>query len=377
MASGVSVPSRSEDRPHTKSVAKPRSSRAGVSSVACRAGPPMFNRVMIRTMRTSVVIEPRLPVMASPTSEHDAPVPWPGWFDDLLRCPRCSASVAGVGDDVVCENGHSFPIVAEIPRFTSPSSYADSFGFEWTMFDKLQLDDGERHESEDALVAKTGLTPEDVRNALVLDAGCGMGRFSDVLARWGAKVVGVDLSRAVESAARNVPDRERAVFVQADLRTLPFRREAFDIVVSLGVLHHTPNTYSAFHSLVPMVKPDGTMCVWVYSRRLHLLLGSQVLRSVTKRLPRDVLLQVVRKATPRVYDIKRRIPSIARGLDVLIPISNHPDPAWRILDTFDWYSPRYQHKHSFEEVERWFDKQGFVDIRRLAAPVAVRGRRTG
>jgi hypothetical protein len=46
-----------------------------------------------------------------------------------------------------------------------------------------------------------------------------------------------------------------------------------------------------------------------------------------------------------------------------------------VLDTFDWYSPRYQWKHSYREVEQWFRDLGYEDVRRHDFPVAVSARR--
>jgi hypothetical protein len=46
-----------------------------------------------------------------------------------------------------------------------------------------------------------------------------------------------------------------------------------------------------------------------------------------------------------------------------------------VLDTFDWLSPKYLHRHTYNEVEEWFWEAGLVDIKRLPFPVAVRGRR--
>src|SRR5947199_61256 len=69
---------------------------------------------------------------------------------------------------------------------------------------------------------------------LVLDVGCGMGRFADVATRWGAHVVCVDLSLAAEVAARNLADRS-ATFFQADVFNLPFASESFDYIYSIGV----------------------------------------------------------------------------------------------------------------------------------------------
>ena len=53
----------------------------------------------------------------------------------------------------------------------------------------------------------------------------------------------------------------------------------------------------------------------------------------------------------------------------------HPDRRWRILDTFDWYSPWYQSKHTYEEVFRWFESCGLQDLRVIEQPIAVQGRR--
>jgi hypothetical protein len=60
---------------------------------------------------------------------------------------------------------------------------------------------------------------------------------------------------------------------------------------------------------------------------------------------------------------------------MILPTSMDPDPKWRWLDTFDWYSPRYQWKHTDAEVEGWFKEVGLIDIKRGHIPVSVRGRR--
>src|SRR5581483_321945 len=58
-----------------------------------------------------------------------------------------------------------------------------------------------------------------------------------------------------------------------------------------------------------------------------------------------------------------------------LPTRRHADPLWRVLDTFDWFSPHYQWKHDADEVKRWFVELGFEDVRRLPEDtmVSVRG----
>jgi SAM-dependent methyltransferase len=296
---------------------------------------------------------------------------------ELLVCPGCGGTLEAASDALGCPSGHAFPIVDGIPRFTPPSSYADSFGFEWTSFPRLQLDSDRDQESASTFRDKTGLGPDDVAGKTVLDAGCGMGRFTHVVARWGAdRAVGVDISRAVEAAGGNLEAFPSVALTHADLTALPFPPESFDIVFSIGVLHHTPNTFQSLAQIAKLVKPGGMLAVWVYSKRLRwTLLGSEVLRPLTSRMPPSRLLRLVEWVTPRTRAIKRKLPATTVPLDILLPTSNHPDPEWQVLDTFDWYSPRFQWKHTYEEVEGWFRRLGFESVERLRVPVAVRGRR--
>ena len=65
---------------------------------------------------------------------------------------------------------------------------------------------------------------------VVLDLACGPGRHAAAIARGGARVVGLDLSRALLFAARR---RKPGPLVRGDMRRLPFRTAAFDVVVNL------------------------------------------------------------------------------------------------------------------------------------------------
>ena len=149
-------------------------------------------------------------------------------LQQLLACPRCKGDLAlradeATGDDVVtgvleCRPCRiDYPIRAGIPRFVGGGAYAESFGDEWHRFRTVQLDSANRsRESEDGFKLKTGLGADDVRGRVVLDAGVGAGRYAEVMARWGAEVVGVDLTRAVDAAAENLSQVPTAHLVQAD-----------------------------------------------------------------------------------------------------------------------------------------------------------------
>ena len=72
----------------------------------------------------------------------------------------------------------------------------------------------------------TGLGP----GARVLDVGCGAGRHLEELDRIGYRSVGLDLSRPMLEAARAAAPR--AGLIRADMRSIPFRNAAFDVVTS-------------------------------------------------------------------------------------------------------------------------------------------------
>ena len=216
---------------------------------------------------------------------------------NLLICPHCHCDLVLRAGKTDANNGeiregtlqccgsvdHVFPIVEYVPRFVSSEYYAESFGFEWNLFSSTQLDyepdSTERwqiyhlreirpgEQSRVTFTLKTGLCEDDLRGKLVLDAGCGMGRFLDVCSRMGAEVVGIDLSTAVLAAQRNTGCRPNVSIIQADLFNLPFRQESFDIIYSIGVLHHTPDTKQAFLSLLPYLKRQGRISIWVYAKR--------------------------------------------------------------------------------------------------------------
>ena len=179
---------------------------------------------------------------------------------DLLCCPDCQSDLSlrdetpsqpevetGTLTCVSCDE--VYPILRGVPRFVSSDQYVGSFSYEWNRWNRVQLDEANGgNESETTFAEKSGFRPEELRGKLVLDVGCGAGRFLDVASRWGARAVGVDLSFAVEASHKNLGQRPNVAVIQADVFRLPFRTQTFDAIFSLGVLHHSRDTREAFLS---------------------------------------------------------------------------------------------------------------------------------
>jgi len=299
----------------------------------------------------------------------------------LLRCTACGSSLELLQQSYHCMAcGEEFPIVRGVARFVDANNYAETFGYQWQQFARTQL---MPEASELNFRKKTGLRVEDLEGKLVLDVGCGMGRFAEVATRWGARVIGIDLSAASEVAARNLADRN-FVALQADLFNLPFAPESFDCIYSVGVLHHTPDCEKAFKNLPQYLRPGGSIAVWLYSGYNKWYRFSDYYRRLTHRIPIQKMHAILRIAVPALYGFDRgvrRIPWAGPPISGLVrhvfPVSRSSNPEIRLLDTLDWYTPKYQSKHTYEQVFRWFESCGLENLRVGDISIGVRGQKPG
>jgi SAM-dependent methyltransferase len=102
----------------------------------------------------------------------------------------------------------------------------------------------------------------------VLDVGCGNGYLLSRYRKAGARTVGLDLTaRAVSLSARRFElEGLRGDFVEANAEDLPFSEGVFDLVLSMGVLHHTPRTGRAVAEIHRVLKPGGVFLIMLYHK---------------------------------------------------------------------------------------------------------------
>jgi 2-polyprenyl-3-methyl-5-hydroxy-6-metoxy-1,4-benzoquinol methylase len=317
---------------------------------------------------------------------------------ELLRCPetgqRLRLERGEEGEGViksgwlVAEGGRSqYEIRDGIPRFVLQDNYAQSFGLQWNVHAKTQLDSYTGVSvSRERLFGVTGWA-KDLSGQRVLEAGSGAGRFTEILSQTGAEVYSFDFSRAVEANARNNGANERLNLFQASIFDMPFPEATFDKVLCLGVIQHTPDPERAFRCLTRQVKPGGELAIDVYARRLSALLHWRfLLRPITRRMDKHVLYRIISVGTPVLLPIAVALRKLlgnpgARLMPVAefsyLPLTRSLHRDWAILDTFDWYSPQYDFPQSLRTVTRWFADAGFVDVTVRYGPngVVARGRK--
>src|SRR5688572_26842937 len=108
------------------------------------------------------------------------------------------------------------------------------------------------------------------RGRSVLDVGCGPGWLTVQYAKAGARVTAIDLTpRAVELTKTFLEQQALTATVQeANAEELPFPDNTFDLVVSSGVLHHTPDTPRAIRECWRVLRPGGRAKLTFYYRGL-------------------------------------------------------------------------------------------------------------
>jgi SAM-dependent methyltransferase len=289
--------------------------------------------------------------------------------------PRTLTPLKATSDFLVGD-GERFPIVDGIPRFVDSESYAAAFGLEWKIHARTQLDSRTgRDISRRRLERCLGCGVSTWRDCDVLEAGCGAGRFTELLVGAGAHVHAVDLSRAVEANRDNIGTPPNYSVAQADLRALPFAPKSFDLVLCLGVLQHTPSPESSLEALWRQVKPGGLLVIDHYSWNLSIVTKlAPLYRLICRRLEP----QRAKRLCDRLVDLFFPIHWAVRGFFPAQMLLSRVSPClvyfrafpelsraehldFCRLDTFDHLTDVYKHLRTAGQIRRALEALAEVD----------------
>ncbi|MBT0653029.1 class I SAM-dependent methyltransferase [Geomobilimonas luticola] len=319
-------------------------------------------------------------------------------FVALLRCPKTGSELELTADEFFSngmvrtgrltarEGGAVYPVINGVPRFVGKEHYSDSFGYEWRKWPRVQFESeniGSPMEGHTTRMFRgiTGLSGDEIKGKIVVEFGCGPGRFLDVVRSWGGIAVGIDMSLAVESAQENFKDDAMVLIIQGDVMNPPFARDAFDIGYTIGVLHHTPSPGKGIKALTDSVKSGGLICCCVYSKksfydypsvRMFRMIHNGVAAGLGTGFATRMTLFYSYFAATILYYILRAVSMVpvlgSRVVDYvgkyLLVNLNIPDKRWRILDVFDAITPFYASTHTPEEVAGWFSAAGCTHIQK-------------
>ncbi len=265
------------------------------------------------------------------------------------------------------EHAAEFPEPAgSAPAVRPPSrDVADLYAYGWSKFSGAW----EEFRREFLHVVDPPLNRHSFRGKRVLDAGCGQGRFSRFMLEFGAaEVVAFDLSEAVDIAhRRNLREFGNAHVVQADIHHIPLK-PGFDLVLSIGVLHHLPDPERGFKSIAGLARPGGGVFVWVYGWS-PVIRALVALRRFTLRLPRGALflLALLPAAVLDVLNVLylrlERSPR-TRAWARRIPLRQYAERSFagKHWIMFDHLSVPIIHFYRAGELEGWFRRAGLREM---------------
>jgi SAM-dependent methyltransferase len=234
----------------------------------------------------------------------------------------------------------------------------------------------------------------------ILDAGCGNGRVTALLARHApqqAEVVGVDLT-AADVARENLDGLENVSIREGDLLGDLSPLGQFDFIYCQEVLHHTPDPPRTFANLASLLRPGGEYAIYVYRRKAPVReFTDDHVRAAIGGLPYADALEVSR----RIAEIGRQLASLQA--EITVPEvaelgieagtydvqrfvyhffmkcfwSDELDAEGNAAINYDWYHPEQCSRHTLDEVLGWFDSAGLEVVHRNVDPygITVRGRR--
>lgn len=338
------------------------------------------------------------------------------WLLPLLVCPVCRTPLAyapdAARDDGILyhrggECGERYPVIEGIPRLLTgahrpalvrakapwfdrdqprrelagswarassrPDDVVAGFDFEWALFADVGTKElGESFGQYFDLVPPDAFAPDRI----VVDAGCGAGRWAYEVARRGPRVIALDLGASVEVAHANTRALGRVACVQADLLDLPLADGAVDWAYTLGVLHHLADPAAGVANIARAVRPGGLVLLYLYyaldgrgPAYRALFAAADAIRRVTSQLPRPMVLAIATLIAVLVYWPLARIAAVCErvGLSRLardLPLAFYRRRSLRLMlnDSLDRFGTRVERRFRREEIAALLHGGGLADV---------------
>ena len=248
-----------------------------------------------------------------------------------------------------------------------------SFGEEWLKFNDFSDDiiEGSANEYFDIL-NDTIIN----KNTYAIDVGCGTGRWTKFLTNKVGFIEAIDPSNAIFAADNLLGKIENVRLAKASTDTIPFADETFDFAMSIGVLHHIPDTQQAMIDCVKKVKRQGYFYCYLYHNLekmnwwLKLLFNfSELVRKIVYPLPSpikhfvcDMLALII--YTPFILWVRMLIFLGFYELAKKMPLYAYHNKAFFIVrnDSLDKFGTSLEQRFSKKEVEQLMANCGLENI---------------
>jgi ubiquinone/menaquinone biosynthesis C-methylase UbiE len=253
------------------------------------------------------------------------------------------------------------------------TSVVESFGEEWEKFYNFDTDEIEQIGKE-----YFGFLDKNIinSNTTVLDVGCGTGRWTKYLSSRVKSIEAIDPSKAIYFADELLKDTKNVRLSIASTESIPFEDGTFDFVMSVGVLHHIPDTQKAMKDCVKKVKKGGFFYVYLYyaldNRGLlykMIFKASDVIRRIVSKLPSDTKKLVCDLLALTIY-----VPFVTIGrflhfvglekIASLLPLSAYQDKSLFVMrnDALDRFGTALEQRFTKEQIKNMMQNSGLSNI---------------
>ena len=250
----------------------------------------------------------------------------------------------------------------------------EDFGNEWLKFQNYSAE-----EIKSWAVSYFDIVDDSIvnKNTYALDIGCGTGRWTKYLSERAGFIEAVDPSNAVLAADYLLSEIENVRIAKASVETIPFDDETFDFVMSIGVLHHIPDTQKALTDCVKKVKKSGHFYVYLYHNlenrgRLFksVFYVSEGVRKVVSKFP-----PALKRFSCDLLAVTTYMPFVGTGrllnfmglkkLSNKLPLRDYQNKSFFIIrnDALDKYGTTLEQRFSKEQVIALMKTAGLDNIK--------------
>jgi len=249
-----------------------------------------------------------------------------------------------------------------------------SFGSEWSTYDQHALDDREASrifENYFSLVPKSLIN----ESAIVVDVGCGSGRWARQLVESVGRLILVDPAPAALEVARTaLSGRANCDFRCESVGSIGLPSNSADFVYSLGVLHHIPDTQSGIDECVRLLKPGGAFLVYLYYKMENrpawyraLWRCSEIVRNRISRLPVRTRRVLTDPIAAFVYWPLARLANVLIHLSrrpLNLPLAFYRDKSFYVMrtDALDRFGTPLEKRFTREEIDAMLMTAGLEKI---------------
>ena len=241
-----------------------------------------------------------------------------------------------------------------------------TFGEEW-----LKFKDYSDEEIRTSAIMYFDILNDQIinKNSYALDIGCGTGRWTKYLANRIGFVEAIDPDHLLKGI-------DNVRISKASVETIPFDDETFDFAMSIGVLHHIPDTQKAMQDCVKKVKKGGYFFCYLYYSHdnknvfYRMLFGlSDLVRKIVSSLP-----AALKRFTCDVLAVLFYMPFVILGnifhllglqkLAKKLPLSDYRDKSFFIIrnDSLDRFGTTLEHRFSKKQVIALMENSGLENI---------------